>query len=349
MFKQLFSHAGFRQAYRCRSAERSRRSLVALFVAATLLVSACAQPAPASQRILNVGMLLGSGGLGDRAFNDSAYAGLQAAQKKFNIRFEAIPYMTEDANLDGLRRMSRQGYDLIIDIGSGKADTIGTLAKEFPECKFALVDATLAEDQDNVTSIVWREQEGDFLMGVLAAQLTHSKQAGFIGGTDIAITRRIESGFRQGVAYQDGSVSVVANLAGTWSDPEAGKTLARQQYQAGVDVIYQAAGRTGLGVIEAAKEANQLTLGTSGDQRYLAPDNMVGNRPKRVDAAVLMLVEEMLQEKFQPGLRSLGLKEGGLALGPFNEKLVTAAMLKRLEELKQKIMVGEIVVRVPEN
>ena len=337
MFKQLFSHA--------------RVVCVHCLLAATLLVSACAQPAPASQRILNVGMLLGSGGLGDRAFNDSAYAGLQAAQKKFNIRFEAIPYMTEDANLDGLRRMSRQGYDLIIDIGSGKADTIGTLAKEFPECKFALVDATLAEDQDNVTSIVWREQEGDFLMGVLAAQLTHSKQAGFIGGTDIAITRRIESGFRQGVAYQDGSVSVVANLAGTWSDPEAGKTLARQQYQAGVDVIYQAAGRTGLGVIEAAKEANQLTLGTSGDQRYLAPDNMVGNRPKRVDAAVLMLVEEMLhaERKFQPGLRSLGLKEGGLALGPFNEKLVTAAMLKRLEELKQKIMVGEIVVRVPEN
>lgn len=341
MFKRLFSHAGFRQT--C-------RSLLAALFAATMLVSGCAPPpTPASQRILNVGMLLGVGGLGDRAFNDAAYAGLQAAQKKFNIRFEAIPYISDDANLDGLRRMSRQGYDLIIDIGSDKADYIGTLAKEFPERKFALVDATLAEDKDNVTSIVWREQEGDFLMGVLAAMLTRSRQVGFIGGMDIAITRRIESGFKQGVAYQDGNVAVVSNIAGTWSDPEVGKTLAQQQYQSGVDVIYQAAGRTGLGVIEAAKEANQLTMGTSGDQRYLAPDNVVGNRPKRVDAAVLMLIEEMLQDKFQPGLRSLGLKEGGLELGPFNETLVTAAMLKRLEEVKQKIMAGEIVISVPEN
>jgi basic membrane protein A and related proteins len=325
-----------------------KKSLINILLLVMFLMGCTPQATtPASQRIFNVGMLLGSGGLGDRSFNDSAYAGLQAAQKKFNIRFEAIPYTSEEANLDGLRRMSRQGYDLIIDIGSDKADIIRTLAKEFPECKFALVDATLAEDMDNVTSIVWREQEGDFLMGALAAMLTHSKQVGFIGGTDIAIIRRIESGLRQGVAYQDGSVSVVANLAGTWSDSEAGKALARQQYQSGVDVIYNAAGRTGLGVIEAAQEANQLTLGTSGDQRYLAPDNMVGNRPKRVDVAVLMLIEALIQDRFQPGLRSLGLKEGGLALGPFNETLVTAAMLKRLDELKQKIMAGEIVIQVP--
>lgn len=325
-----------------------RSLLVALFVAAALTGGCAPQLAPASQRIFTVGMLLGAGGLGDRSFNDSAYAGLQEAQKKFNIRFEAIPYASAEANLNELRRMCRQGYDLIIDIGSGKADNIGTLAKEFPEGKFALVDATLAEDKDNVASIVWREQEGDFLMGVLAAQLTHSKKVGFIGGTDIAIIRRIESGFRQGVAYQDSSVSVVSNLAGTWSDPGVGKTLAQKQYQSGVDVIYNGAGRTGLGIIEAAKEANQLTMGTSGDQRYLAPDNVVGNRPKRIDAAVLMLVEEMLQDKFQPGLRSLGLKEGGLALGPFNETLVTPAMLANLEELSGKIIRGEINVLLPE-
>ena len=341
MFTSLLSRADHRPTY---------HGLVAALFAATVLISGCAPaPTPASQRILNVGMLLGAGGLGDRAFNDSAYAGLQAAQKQFNIRFETLPYMSDDANLDGLRRLSRQGYDLIIDIGSDDAAYIGTLAQEFPDRKFALVDAILAEDRDNVTSIVWREQEGDFLMGVLAAMLTRNRQVGFIGGTDIAITRRIESGFRQGAAYQDSNVAVVANIAGTWSDPEAGKTLAQQQYQSGVDVIYQAAGRTGLGVIEAATEANRLTMGTSGDQRYLAPDNVVGNRPKRVDAAVLLLVEELLQGKFQPGVRSLGLKEGGLELGPFNETLVTAAMRQRLDEVKQKIVAGEIIISVPEN
>ena len=318
-------------------------------MAATLLVSACAQPAPASQRILNVGMLLGTGGLGDRSFNDSAYAGLQEAQKKFNIRFETITYTSEAANLDGLRQLLQQGYDLIIGIGFESAAPIGTLAKEFPERKFAVVDTTVAGD--NVTSIVYREQEGDFLMGVLAAMLTKSKKVGIIGGPMYPGMQRIISGFEQGAAYQDSSVAVVVDLASTYSDPQVGKGLALIQYQAGVDVIHNACGRTGLGIIEAAKETGKLTTGTSGDQRYLAPDNVVGNRPKRVDAAVLMLVDEMLHadRKFQPGTRSLGLKEGGLALGPFNEKLVTAAMLKRLDELKQQIMAGEIVIRVPEN
>ena len=109
-----------------------------------------------------------------------------------------------------------------------------------------------------------------------------------------------------------------------------------------MDVIYNAAGRTGLGIIEAARETNRLTLGTSGEQRYLAPGNVVGNRPKRVDTAVLMLVEEMMQDKFVAGTRSLGLKDGGLELGPFDQNLVTDAMLKRLEELKEKIISGEI-------
>jgi len=312
------------------------------------LLSGCigkAQPFT-SQRVINVGMILGSGGLGDRSFNDSAYAGLQEAQRQFGIRFETINHISDEANLEELRRLIRQGYDLIIGIGFENAGYIETLAKEFPDRKFAVVD-TMVEG-DNVTSIVYREQEGDFLMGVLAAMLTKSKRVGFIGGMDISIIRRIEGGFKQGVAYQDSSVEVVSDLAGTFADPEIGKALALVQYEAGVDVIYNAAGRTGLGVIEAAKETGNLTIGTSGDQRYLAPGNVVGNRPKRVDTAVLMLVEELDNDQFTAGTRSLGLEEEGLSLGPFDENLVTDAMLERLEDLKQQIIAGEIVVQVVE-
>jgi len=291
-------------------------------------------------------MILGSGGLGDRSFNDSAYAGLQEAQRQFGIRFETINHTSDEANLEELRRLIRQGYDLIIGIGFENAGYIETLAKEFPDRKFAVVD-TMVEG-DNVTSIVYREQEGDFLMGVLAAMLTKSKRVGFIGGMDISIIRRIEGGFKQGVAYQDSSVEVVSDLAGTFADPEIGKALALVQYEAGVDVIYNAAGRTGLGVIEAAQETGNLTIGTSGDQRYLAPGNVVGNRPKRVDTAVLMLVEEINNDQFTAGTRSLGLGEEGLSLGPFDENLVTDAMLERLEDLKQQIIAGEIVVQVVE-
>jgi basic membrane protein A len=217
-----------------------------------------------------------------------------------------------------------------------------TVAAEFPEARFAIID--VAVTAENVASIVYREQEGDFLMGVLAAMLTKTQMVGIIGGMDIAAIRRIENGFRQGVAYQDGDVVVLSDIAGTFSDPEAGKQLAMAQYDRGVDVIHNAASRTGLGIIEAAQERRRLTTGTSGDQRYLAPGNMVGNRPKRVDSAVLMLIAEVREGSFSPGVRSLGLKEDGLSIGPFDETVVTREMLDRLELLKRQIISGEIVI-----
>jgi basic membrane protein A len=176
--------------------------------------------------------------------------------------------------------------------------------------------------------------------------LTKSKKVGFIGGADIPIIRRIEGGFKQGVAFQDSSIEVASDLAGTFTDPDVGEALALAQYKAGVDLIYNAAGRTGLGIIEAAKKQGQLTLGTSGDQRYLAPGYVVGNRPKRLDTAVLTLVNEVKNGQFRAGTRSLGLREEGLSLGPFDEKLVTDAMLQRLDELKRQIIAGDLVVNV---
>lgn len=320
------------------------RFLTVVLLVLLVLPSGCVNKSPDSQRVLNVGMLLAKGGLGDRSFNDSAYAGLQDAQQKFGIRFETVDFTTSGANLDALRQFANQSYDLIIGIGFENAPFIEEAAKEFPNHKFAIIDAVAKGN--NVASIVYREQEGDFLMGVLAAMLTESEIVGFIGGVDIDIIRRIESGFKQGVAYQDSNITVLSNLAGTFTDPEAGKMLALAQYEAGADVIYNAAGRTGLGIIEAAEETGNLTIGTSGDQRYLAPGNVVGNRPKRVDTAVLTLVEEVKEDRFKPGVRSLGLAEEGLTLGPFDETLVSEAMHDRLNTLKQQIIAGEIIVEI---
>jgi basic membrane protein A len=270
---------------------------------------------------------------------------LQEVQRQFGTRFDTADFKTDEANLDALCAFARQKYDLIMAIGFENSQYIETVAKEFPDHRFAIID-TVAKG-DNIASIVYREQEGDFLMGVLAAMLTTTKVVGFVGGVDIPVTRRIESGYRQGVAYQDSSVKVFSQLAGTFANPEAGKALALGQYAAGADVIYNAAGRTGLGIIEAARETGKLTIGTSGDQRYLAPGNVVGNRPKRVDTAVLTLIREVRDGRFAPGTRSLGLKEQGLSLGPFDEKIVTKQMSDRLEQLKQQIIVGEIAVSVP--
>lgn len=299
--------------------------------------------APVQKNVLNIGLILASGGLGDKSFNDSAYRGLLEAQKKLNIRFETINYTGTEADMDALRTLARNKYDLIVGIAYENMKNIESLAKEFPQVKFAAIDFELAGD--NVASIVYREQEGDFLMGVLAAMITRSKRVGVIGGADIPAIRRIMSGFKQGVAYQDDSVKVYSDIAGTFSDPQVGLELALSRYNEGVDVIHNAASKTGLGIIQAAQQADKWTTGTSGSQRYLAPGNMIGNRPKRVDTAVQMIIEEVSKGEFKAGVRSLGLKENGIDLGPFDETVVTPAVLKRLEELRQKIIKGDITIQ----
>lgn len=313
-------------------------------LAALWCLAGCGAPGE-SQRVLRVGMILARGGLGDRSFNDSAYGGLQLAQKQLGVRYDTIDFTTDEANLEALRGFAREQYDLIIGVGFENGPAIQTVAAEFPAQRFAVID-TVAEGA-NVASVVYREPEGDFVMGALAAMLTKTNQVGFIGGVDLPVIRRIEAGFKQGVAYQNPAVAVRSDLAGTFTDPLVGQQLAAAQYAAGVDVIYNAAGRTGLGVIDAAQAAQKLTIGTSGDQRYLAPGFVVGNRQKRLDTAVLALVAEVQQNTFAPGTRSLGLKEQGLTVGPFDEALVDAEVRSRLEALQAQIIAGEIVVGEP--
>jgi basic membrane protein A and related proteins len=316
-----------------------------LVLAAALLLSpvGCSSGKGQQQKVINVGMILGSAGLGDRSFNDSAYAGLVEAQKKYNIRFETVNFSNNQTNLDALRNLARNKYDLILGIAFENLNNITTVAAEFPDGRFAIIDAEASAP--NVASIVYREQEGDFLMGVLAAMITKTRKVGVIGGTDIPAIRRIVSGFKQGVAYQDPGAEVFSEMAGTFSDTEVGLKLALAHYNEGADVIHNAASKTGLGIIEAARQTNKWTTGTSGDQRYLAPGNVVGNRPKRVDTAVQLLVAEVQSGTFKAGLRSLGLKEEGLSLGPFDPSIVTPQMTARLDEIKKKIIDGSVVVR----
>ena len=319
-------------------------SLLVPLVSAVLLTSCSgAEGSSAQKGVLNVGLIFGSAGLGDKSFNDSAYAGLQEAQKQFNIRFQTVNFGSAASNLDALRLFARSDYDLVIGVAFENLATIQSVAQEFPQTHFALIDAEL--QAPNVASVVYREQEGDFLMGVLAAMVSRTKYVGVIGGTDIPAIQRILSGFKQGVAYQDGSVRCFADFAGTFSDPSVGLTLALARYQEGADLIHNAASKTGLGIIQAAQQMNKWTTGTSGDQRYLAPGNVLGNRPKRVDTAVQMLIRESSQGKFQAGVRSLGLKEEGLSLGPFDTSVVTPTITQRLDNLRQKIVNGVIKVR----
>jgi basic membrane protein A and related proteins len=328
--------------------KRTAISIFAVIIAIIFMVSGigCAktdESTPVQKSILNIGMILGSAGLGDKSFNDSAYKGLLEAQKKLNIRFETVTFSGTQSDLDALRTFAQKKYDLIIGVAFENKQNIQTVAQEFPGLKFAAIDFEITGE--NVASIVYREQEGDFLMGALAAMITKTKKVDVIGGSDIPAIRRIMSGYKQGVLYQDNSVTVFTDIAGTFSDPQVGYDLAKNRYGQGIDVIHNAASKTGLGIIQAARESGKYTTATSGDQRYLAPGFMIGNRPKRVDTAVQILVEEVNDGSFKSGIRSLGLKENGIALGPFDETVVTSEMLTRIDEIKQKIINGEIQVQ----
>jgi basic membrane protein A and related proteins len=321
---------------------------ISIAAAITVLVlgiplAGCSGSPARPKKVLNIVLILGSGGGGDGSFNDSAYNGLLESQKRYNVRFETVNFSNNQTNLDALRNFARNQYDLIIGVAFENLGNITTVASEFPQVKFAIVDAEV--DASNIASIVYREQEGDFLMGVLAAMLTKTKTVGVIGGADIPAIRRIISGFKQGVAYQDSSVNVLVDIAGTFSDPQVGTRVADDQYAKGADVIHNAASKTGLGIIDAAQKTKKLTTGTSGDQRYLAPGTVVGNRPKRVDTAVEMLIGEVEAGSFKAGIRSLGLKEDGIALGPFDESIVTPQISKRLDDLKKQIISGAISIK----
>lgn len=342
------SRQGLCRSLKLRSWRHTARSFISAAMALCVLLLAlvplgCSQQA-GQDTVLNIGLLLGSSGLGDKSFNDSAYSGLLEAQKKYNIRFETVNMGTPESNLDALRNFARNNYDLIIGVAFENLNSITTVAGEFPNSRFAIIDAE--GTGNNIASVVYREQEGDFLMGVLAAMLTHTKIVGVIGGTDIPAIRRIMSGFEQGVEYQDPSVHVFTEFAGTFSDPEVGLELALEHYNEGADVIHNAASKTGLGIIEAARQTQKWTTGTSGDQRYLAPGYMIGNRPKRVDTAVEMLISEVRDGTFKAGTRSLGLKQDGISIGPFDQTWVTPEMISRLDELRQEIIDGTIVVQV---
>jgi basic membrane protein A len=192
-----------------------------------VFISSCgdSSPSPADKnRVLNVGLIMASGGLGDKSFNDSAYKGVLDAQKRFNIRFETVNYASKESNLDAVRHFARNNYDLILGIAFENLETIKTVAGEYPQTRFAAIDVELTAD--NVASVVYREQEADFLMGVLAARITKTGKVGVIAGTDIPAIRRIISGFKQGVAYQDSRVEVFADIAGTFSDPQVGLNMA---------------------------------------------------------------------------------------------------------------------------
>jgi basic membrane protein A len=217
------------------------------------------------------------------------------------------------------------------------------VARDFPQQRFAIIDAVVR--LPNVQSIVFKEHEGSFLVGLMAALASKSGKVGFVGGMDIPLIRRFSCGYEQGARYANPKVEVSVSMTGTtpqaWNDPARGAELAKAQFAAGVDVVFAAAGGTGIGVYQAAKDGGKLAIGVDSNQNHLHPGTMLTSMVKRVDVAVYQAFKGVT-----PGLSSLGLKEGGVdvALDEYNARLVTPDMKKRVDAARADIIAGKIKV-----
>ncbi len=313
-----------------------RKTPLLAAVAATLSLAAgaaFAQPA----------VIYDMGGKFDKSFNQSAYDGAERWKKESGkpyLEFEVSnPAQREQAK----RRMAERGANPIVGIGFAQGSSLEKVAKDFPKLQFAIVDMVV--NLPNVQSIVFKEHEGSFLAGMMAAMASKTGKVGFVGGMDIPLIRKFQCGFEQGAKYVNPKIGVSANMTGTtpsaWNDPARGAELAKAQFAGGVDVIFAAAGGTGGGVYQAAKDAGKLAIGVDSNQNHLHPGTMLTSMVKRVDVAVYNAFKGIT-----PGITALGLKEGGVdvAIDEHNAKLVSADMRKRVDAAKADIIAGKIKV-----
>ena len=283
------------------------------------------------------------GGKADKSFNQAAFEGAEAWKKlsgKPYLEFEIANAVQRE---QAARRFAERGAQPIVGIGFPQASSIHKVAREFPKLNFAIVDAVV--DLPNVQSFVFREHEGSFLVGMLASMASKTGKVGFVGGMDIPLVRKFLCGYEQGARHADPKVQVLSAMTGNtpaaWTDPARGAELAKAQIAQGVDVIFAAAGSTGLGIMQATRDAGKLTIGVDSNQNHLHPGFVLTSMVKRVDLAVQSAFDGV-----KPGITALGLKERALdyAMDEHNARLVTPAMRERAEAARAAIIAGTLKV-----
>ena len=307
---------------------------------------------------LDVGIVLDVGGRGDKSFNDGAFLGGERAAKELGARVRFIEPGEGSDREAGLRLLAAEGLDLVIGVGFIFTDDITTLAKEYPSVHFADVDYAVPSDTlgnplpmpANLLALKFREEQGSFLVGALAALVGKSKKVGFVGGMDIALIHKFEAGYRAGVKYVCADCEVIAQYAGVtpeaFRNPGRGKELALSQYQQGVNVIFHAAGSTGLGVFEAARSTGKLGIGVDADQFAEAPGFVLTSMVKGIDEAVFQAVKAVKEKRFVGGVQQFGLAEKGVGsvYDANNRARIPAHVRAKLDSLTADIIAGRIQV-----
>jgi len=327
--------------------------VVVLVVAAIAVYYVTRPPAAPTPKI---GLVLATGGLGDKSFNDIAYAGVKKAEDELGIEFDYVQ-PTAITQYEGYQRdFAKAGnYTLIVCIGFDQADALTKIAAEYPKQNFTIVDMVV--DKPNVASLLFKANEGSYLVGVAAGMKTKTGKVGFVGGMDIPLIRDFFEGYEAGAKWANSTVEVVAPVfVGGWTDPTKGKELALGLEDLGVDAIYVAAGKSGLGALEGAHDRGILGLGVDACQCYLYPE-IKASMTKRVDNAVYEMIKAAVEKKFQGGIKNGGLKEqwvGCCRLSgeeafweskfQFTHPALETTVKTKMDEARDKIVAGEITV-----
>ena len=303
-----------------------------------------------NNKTLKIGMVADTGGINDESFNQSAWEGLQQAQKDLGVEIKVIESKQASEYVSNIDSLVDEGMDLVIGVGFTMKDAIQEEAKNYPDQQFAIIDETYDSIPKNVTPILFKENEATFLTGLIAGRMTKTNQVGFIGGMENPIIGRFEYGFKYGVKTANSAADVKTQYAGTFSDAAKGKSIANQMYGNNMDIILSAAGATGLGAIESAKENNKYAIGVDKDQSSLAPNNVLTSALKKVNVGVYDVVKELVNGNLQGGQAKVyGLKEDGVGIPESTKNLVPQEVLDYVNEMKEKVKNGDIKVPATES
>ncbi|MEO3413739.1 BMP family ABC transporter substrate-binding protein [Roseovarius sp. CAU 1744] len=289
------------------------------------------------------------GGKFDESFNEGVYNGIKRFTDETGVEVMEFEVTNEAQRQQAMERMVQRGATVVLGVGFAQADAINAVAEANPDVNFSIIDVNWL-DQPNLRQYAFKEQEGSYLVGIAAAMASETGTVGFVGGMDIPLIRAFACGYQQGAKSANADVKVLENMTGTtpaaWNDPAKGAELTQSQIDRGADVVYQAAGGTGVGVIQAAADAGKLAIGVDSNQNHMAPGNVLTSMLKRVDVAAYETMKDAMSGEFDTGVRNLGIAEDGVgwALDEHNADLITDDMKAAIDAAAVKIRSGEIVV-----
>ena len=315
-----------------------------LATAAIALAAAAAQAADFKPAVV-----YDMGGKFDKSFNEGVYNGVKRFTEETGIEVMEFEVTNEAQRQRAMERLVQRGATALLGVGFAQADAIAAVAEANPDARFGIIDVYWL-DHPNLRQYSFKEHEGSYLVGVAAAMKSETGTVGFVGGMDIPLIHKFACGYVQGVKSVSADIEVLQNMTGTtpsaWNDPVKGGELAQSQIDRGADVIYHAAGGTGIGVIRTTADAGKLAIGVDANQNYLAPGNMLTSMVKRVDVAAYQYFMDAHKGMFSAGVMQLGLAEDGVdwAVDEHNQALVAGEIEAAVAAAKESIIAGEIAV-----